>query len=327
MLKRVEGAELELIEKQYPHFIKYMGSKSKIMDFLIRGINKIRTDGALCDLFAGSASLSGAIRQQMNMHSNDIQTYSEIMAKTYLKVHRTPEMPTAALIIQAASELVNRRKDGLSVDFDYKKLTKLKAFNDAERTQQTFINQHYDWGWHYFTKTYSGTWWSAEQCLWIDALREVAEEHKSEPCYPLIISSIMYAMAYTSQGTGHYAQYRDANTDSSMKDISIYRKRQLESYFIRKFDDVAASLPLQKTNNTHTFTSLDFRECLAQFEGGMIYADPPYCIVHYSRFYHALETLVLYDNPAVQVKKGVIVKGRYRETRHQSPFCIKTKDT
>ncbi|MEK5756803.1 restriction endonuclease, partial [Acinetobacter variabilis] len=39
----------------------------------------------------------------------------------------------------------------------------------------------------------------------------------------------------------------------------------------------------------------------------------------------ALETLVLYDYPEIQKKNNVIVKGRYREDRHQSPFCIKTK--
>jgi adenine-specific DNA-methyltransferase len=47
--------------------------------------------------------------------------------------------------------------------------------------------------------------------------------------------------------------------------------------------------------------------------------------VHYSRFYHALETLVLYDFPKLQVQKGKVVKGRYREERHQSPFCIQSK--
>ena len=73
------------------------------------------------------------------------------------------------------------------------------------------------------------------------------------------------------------------------------------------------------------FLSKDFKDALDIFEGGTIYADPPYCFVHYSRFYHALETLVLYDYPEIQKKNNVIVKGRYREERHQSPFCIKTK--
>ncbi|WP_171251196.1 DNA adenine methylase, partial [Acinetobacter baumannii] len=88
-------------------------------------------------------------------------------------------------------------------------------------------------------------------------------------------------------------------------------------------------LCIYNLNNITTFTSdffsLDFKDALANFQGGTVYADPPYCFVHYSRFYHILETLVLYDYPQIQKKNEIIVKGRYREDRHQSPFCIKTK--
>jgi adenine-specific DNA-methyltransferase len=34
---------------------------------------------------------------------------------------------------------------------------------------------------------------------------------------------------------------------------------------------------------------------------------------------------VLYDFPPIQRQKGKFVKGRYREYRHQSPFCIETQ--
>lgn len=50
-----------------------------------------------------------------------------------------------------------------------------------------------------------------------------------------------------------------------------------------------------------------------------MYADPPYCSVHYSRFYHILETFVKYDYPVIKYD------GRYRDDRYQSPFCISTK--
>ena len=77
------------------------------------------------------------------------------------------------------------------------------------------------------------------------------------------------------------------------------------------------------TNNhefNHEFTSLDFLTLLNNIEdNSIVYADPPYQFVHYSRFYHALETLVKYDYPVVEHK------GRYRNDRHQSPFCIRTK--
>lgn len=325
VLKKNEAPATEIVEHTYPHFIKYMGSKSKIMPFVLEGVNEVYDEGALCDLFAGSASLAGAVRQQVAVHSNDIQAYSGVLAEAYLESYKYEGMPTAEDVVAAAAQIVMRNASDLGMYIDYRKIDSINKFNEAERKQQRLIDRRFDWEWHFFVKTYSGTWWSAQQCLWIDALREVAETYKGQTCYSLILSSLMYAMAYTSQGTGHYAQYRDANTDSGMNDINIYRKRDLETYFIRKYNDVYSTLSTDITVQPHRITSLDFKDCLAQFDGGTVYADPPYCFVHYSRFYHALETLVLYDNPPVQQMKGTHVKGRYRESRHQSPFCIKSQ--
>lgn len=59
---------------------------------------------------------------------------------------------------------------------------------------------------------------------------------------------------------------------------------------------------------------------------GIYYADPPYTIDHYSRFYHVLETLVLRDEPTLDEmqKKGrsAVMRGIYRSGRYQSPFSI-----
>lgn len=56
------------------------------------------------------------------------------------------------------------------------------------------------------------------------------------------------------------------------------------------------------------------------------YADPPYTIDHYSRFYHVLETLVLRDSPRLDEmkKRGElsVMRGVYRIGRHQSSFCV-----
>jgi len=203
----------------------------------------------------------------------------------------------------------------------------LEEFKKYEAIQQDLINRKFRREWHLFVKNYSGTWWSADQCLWIDAFREVAEKYASKPYYPAIISSLMFAMAYASQGTGHYAQFRDAKDESSLSDILIYRKRSISSYFVRKSKELISYMPSKKPSLAHRTTNLNYSDCLKRFQGGLVYADPPYCFVHYSRFYHALETLTLYDYPDLQIQKGKIVKGRYREIRHQSPFCIKTQVT
>lgn len=295
------------------------------MDFVIEGINEVHSGGAICDLFAGSASLAGAIGNQAAVHSNDIQSYSAVLAETYLNAYRYAGMPSAGDIVDEARTIVRTNAKQLRLNIDYDSVESLTHFNELEREQQALIHREFRRGWHLFVKNYSGTWWTAEQCLWIDAIRQIAENYKDAPCYSLIISCLMYAMAYTSQGTGHYAQYRDATTESSMNDILYYRRRSIETYFIKKFEAVKAELDTNPSFFRHTVTSLDFKDCLRQFSGGTVYADPPYCFVHYSRFYHAIETLTLYDYPEIQQRGGSFVKGRYREVRHQSPFCIKSQ--
>lgn len=61
-------------------------------------------------------------------------------------------------------------------------------------------------------------------------------------------------------------------------------------------------------------------------ECAAFYADPPYTIDHYSRFYHVLETLTLRDAPRLDTQRqggaDRIMRGLYRSGRYQSPFSV-----
>src|SRR5205085_2842910 len=73
-----------LLIADIPHIIKYMGSKKPIINFVTSAINEIHSgDKWVCDLFAGSCSISAALRREYNFISNDIQDYSRILAHTY----------------------------------------------------------------------------------------------------------------------------------------------------------------------------------------------------------------------------------------------------
>jgi adenine-specific DNA-methyltransferase len=101
-----------------------------------------------------------------------------------------------------------------------------------------------------------------------------------------------------------------------MNNILYYRQKNLFELFSKKFKELL--LNLDDSLKRLQTTTLDFEKCLDSIpEGCTVYADPPYAPVHYSRFYHALETLVKYDYPAIEHK------GRYRIDRHQSPFSQK----
>lgn len=80
-----------------------------------------------------------------------------------------------------------------------------------------------------------------------------------------------------------------------------------------------------------TVIRADYLDALDRSRGSIavVYADPPYTRDHYSRYYHVLETLALRDNPKIAANPGAthgeLSRGLYREDRHQSPFCIKSK--
>lgn len=313
---------LNSYDRSIPHIIKYMGSKRNILDFVIEAINDTYKEGNLCDLFAGTSILSGALGKLIPMHSNDIQEYSAILAQTYLSNYEWEKHPSNILdeITDKAYMHVKFSKEKYSdLAFSYSEEMIVKEFIELEKQQQNLIKFNFDkLSHHLFIKYYSGTYWSYQQCLWIDAFRKVADDYKNTPIFYLILSSLMYAMSYNSQSTGHYAQYRDATSLSSKTDILIYRQKEILPYFISKFKQLQGHLG--ENILPHLVTSLNYAECLNKIEpNSLVYADPPYAFVHYSRFYHVLETLVKYDYPIVDYK------GRYRIDRHQSPFCKKTE--
>lgn len=306
------------------HYIKYMGSKTKILPFVIDGIKAVYREGIVCDLFAGSCSLSGALSDQVPILSNDIQVYSSVLAKSYLTDWNDNNIKITE-IRKIASDYHREHYRRLVANYRYPKDITLEKFNEIEERSRLLINENFDNEWHLFTKFYSGTWWSVEQCTWIDSYRKAIEDYRESPMYNTLLCCLMYAAAYNSQGTGHYAQYRDATTQSSFEDILIYRSKKIKPYFDRKFRESFKKARKEPNSLQHQIESLDYIDCLRNVRNSTVYADPPYCFVHYSRFYHALETMVLYDYPELQEKNGEVVKGRYRVDRHQSPFCIKTQ--
>jgi len=308
-------------KESVPHIIKYMGSKRDLVKYIVDSINEIYNGEAVCDLFAGTSILSGAIGHNIKMYSNDIQEYSSVFARTYLGDYNWEEYPDLLdnIIRGAQVHVDNVRELYPDLEFQYEDDITLNEFNALEQQQQELIYFEFeDVEHHLFIKNYSGTYWSFEQCLWIDAIRTIAEEYSGTPVYYPILSSLMFAMAYNAQSTGHYAQYRDASNLESMNSIIGCRNKRIVPYFKKKLKELIRFTGPSELN--HNISSLDYRDCLNILpEGTLVYADPPYSFVHYSRFYHALETLVKYDYPTVQYK------GRYRNDRHQSPFCKRTE--
>jgi adenine-specific DNA-methyltransferase len=321
---------LVYLPRQYPQVIKYMGSKAAILSFIAAELSKVHAEGRpIVDLFAGACAISGGFGHISKIISNDIQEYSAVVASVYL---RRANKIGSFDIVGLATSVAEENHSLLPTGVEYTLSPSLNEFNTVEKRNQALLNEKFDYSHHLFTKAYSGTWWSAHQCVWIDAIRQVLDEllaqGKIEKAdFNFGLTCLMHAMAYTSQGTGHYAQYRDAKTEGGMADINKYRHASVPLIFKRKFDSLL-KWHLDNVTDTaeHELHAEDYRDCLENLTTpAVIYADPPYAFVHYSRFYHAMETVVKYDYPELQQIRNEVVKGRYRSERHQSPFCIRTQ--
>lgn len=304
-----------------PHFVKYMGSKREILDYIHFAIESLNVDSSwFCDLFAGTSSVGGSFKHKYNIHINDIQLYSSIFAHTYFHnlqsiIHDEKLKEIKNKVLVYIDEFDRKYPE---ITYDYSKIDDFETFKNIEEEQQKYINKKFTIGFSLFTKYYSGTYWSSTQCKWIDSIRAVAEDYIDTPIYHAILSCLMFAMSYASQSTGHFAQYRKI-TKSNMKDIFLYRNKDIWTLFSKKFEEIIKVIDSESVYQNR-ITTLDYVDCLRIIEkNSIVYADPPYTNVHYSRFYHALETLVRYDHPVIKFT------GRYRDDRHQSPFDKKTE--
>ena len=299
-----------------------MGGKRELLEDIGRAVDEMDTPHqSFCDLFAGTAIVSYAFSDSFDIVSNDIQRYSSIFANTYFSdfsVLGDPEDVVATVLEECTSVVEEDRKHYHNNLFTYCEDIDFQTMEAIERTQLRLCDKVFDTGFSFFKRYYSGTYWSYEQCLWIDAIRRVAERHSAGCLYYAIMSSLIFAMSYCAQSTGHFAQFRTLTKDN-YKSVLIYRLKDLSKLFKKKLGEFLRVLN-HPTLHSCRPSSLDYLDCISTLEPGtIIYADPPYSAVHYSRFYHAVETLVLYDCPELEYK------GRYRKERYQSPFDQKSK--
>lgn len=62
-----------------------MGAKREILEYVTNAIQNIGTNSEwLCDLFSGTSIITASLRDEYNIHTNDIQLYSSIFSNTYL---------------------------------------------------------------------------------------------------------------------------------------------------------------------------------------------------------------------------------------------------
>lgn len=186
------------------------------------------------------------------------------------------------------------------------------------------------------SRYYGGVYFSWKQAIQLDSL--LMEVHKaSQPHKDLLLAAVFGAATDAVNSVGkHFAQpLRLRNGAGQVKEHLVrqtIRDRRVDVFerFLEWVRRLGANRP---PPGDHVAIRSDFADFLADSscEVDLVYADPPYTRDHYSRFYHVLETMALRDEPnlsttSIRSDNGArISRGIYRDDRHQSPFCIKSK--
>lgn len=162
---------------------------------------------------------------------------------------------------------------------------------------------------------YGGYYFSPIQALIFDSLRQTLPENKE--IRMIFLSALIDAASKCSASPGHTAQpFQPSNT--SIKYIEEAWNRDVWRYVSESAHQVSDKCSLKKGK----VVIGDYSRCLSMLkEGDIVFADPPYSDVQYSRFYHVLETL------AQGVRRDVSGVGRYPDQKFRpiSNFSKRSK--
>lgn len=337
--------------------LQYMGSKSRIISHICDPIIKNKSIKTVVDLFAGTGSVGYALKPYKNIISNDLEYYAYIINKAILNGCSFSESDEAsfwtavehqyAILQKRVSVALSAEKGFFVDDVDYKSYQTFcektpsvfeTQSNDPRMKELVELVSHVTPGntpnldfpclfLTYFANAYFGI----AQCCQIDALRSVIEQFKDENIKNILLTVLMSAMSATASTTTHFAQFLKVKNKSTCNNLLSKRKINIIKECKTLLNEYRkAGLCSKEDRAKSDCYNLDFSECLDSItldEHTLVYADPPYFKEHYSRYYHVLNTLCLYDYPAMAVNPQTheLSIGRYREDRRVSDFGKKAK--
>lgn len=296
--------------------MKYMGSKRSMLNSNLGQIldEQLPHSERFVDLFAGSAAVSWHVAQHYRIPvvAVDIQEYARTLAGAV--VSRTSETEEPHVIwdqwVQRAYERIASLASGWqclayqAMDWDASPRSFVTEVRDFCQT----LNEP-------LARVYGGHYFSPAQALTLDALR--ATIPNDDYNRDLYIASLIVSAAECAASPGHTAQpFQPTPTatrflfEAWRRDVWSYSKRAFLGLATKHANLEGCSYVEDALSFSHNLTNED-----------LVFVDPPYSGVQYSRFYHVLETIA---NGESFEPEGV---GRYPSInlRPHSDFSQKSK--
>lgn len=322
----------------FPLPMQYLGSKQRIAGWIIEEISrKFPETSNIVDIMSGSGAIAHEANMRgWNVHANDIQPYSHRVLKSAFV---TPRGELEEVIEWFEHGSLNERildgdraraGEALLQEDNFIVKASTGEFNwlDYSKFCQKFNGLHTaaTGNFDLFVAYYPNTYFGVRQCLEIDAIREKASQSSADVATHLI-AALISSLTFVSSTTAHLAQYLKPTSQSAALNLINRRSKSVQEQVSGRLR-MLIDYPMP---NIATASNLGFQRVLHEgvFDpsGTIIYADPPYFKEHYSRYYHVLDTLALYDYPELTFNErlGSVTVGRYRNDRIVSDFGLRSK--
>ncbi len=344
--------------------IQYLGSKQRLAASIAEVIGESVGEGLrVGDLFSGTAVVSSVLAKTRPVTAVDVQSYSTLIAQAILTCSAADfsevlcgsfwdEVAGQVAVLQrAAKNLLAFEEEALDMaaNGDAKRLIDMiergsiaahrqrpddmctgalaKALVQADRKLVgSALGPATTTALTYF----GGPYFSYSQAIRLDAIGAVARARLKRPigAEAALLSTASEIVNTVGKQFAQPVKLRKA--DGSVQPLLLSRaiadrRRSVEASFCtwvsRWADRCVDSCYEHRIECDDVLNFLERDDSCSAY-----YADPPYTIDHYSRFYHVLETLVKRDTPMLdemnKLGRKTVMRGVYRTGRYQSSFCI-----
>lgn len=322
--------------------LNYQGNKSSLMPFISKHLKKyISNDDKICDIFSGSGTVGAFLKNNYDIVANDAELYSYIISSALLNTPTCIELKNLKNIFTqkynlnlknllklqeeyvAEERFFLEKKDNLSLVDLYSKIPTIWNKNNTHLSA-SFLREknHYN----LFLYYYAGTYFSIEQSINIDCV--IKSIHEINQHNDVLWSCLFYAMSeIVFSKDGHMAQPLNIikNPSRHLKQ----RTKKLTYFFYKKLDEFIEKSPHTMNKRKYNIYNSDIIDLLnnnsfCNQKIKLIYADPPYTDMQYSRYYHLLNVAAQYNYPNPTIIHGKYTKGLYTEGRNQSKLSKKS---
>ena len=257
--------------------MKYMGSKRAMLQNGLGELLSHEATGArrFVDLFAGSGAVAihVACRFPIPVLAFDLQHYSTVLTGAVInrKYNLDWQSLWDAWKCRAQAEF-NTRKVPKTPRLTQAVVADFRSWCDAQTELPV-------------TKAYGGHYFSPQQAVWIDELRSNLPQR--EPAKTVALAALIRAASQCVASPGHTAQPFQPTRTAKFFLAEAWGK-EIVAKTGRAFEAVAGQFARHRGQAKVD----DANQAVAQLrEGDLAFIDPPYSGVHYSRFYHVLETI------------------------------------